>query len=131
MNETRQENTTEPRQAAAGHSSGFLLKGLVGGALIGTAAGVLFAPQISAALRNIRRQLTDTAAGTSDAAAAKYREATTRVGDAVDDLQQKGRAVYGKALSAVVRGAEDVKERATEARSELDQCAAPAARRSS
>ena len=131
MNETRQENTTEPRlEAAAGHSNGFL-KGLVGGALIGTAAGVLFAPQINAALRNIRRQLTDTAAGASDAAAAKYREATTRVGDAVDDLQQKGRAVYGKALSAVVRGAEDVKERATEARSELDQSAAPAARRSS
>ena len=113
-------NTTEPRlEAAAGHSSGFL-KGLVGGALIGTAAGVLFAPQINAALRNIRRQLTDTAAGASDAAAEKYREATTRVGDAVDDLQQKGRAVYGKALSAVVRGAEDVKERATEARSELE-----------
>ncbi len=117
-------------EAAAGHRSRFLT-GLVGGALIGTAAGVLFAPQINAALRNIRRQLTDTAAGASDAAAEKYREATTRVGDAVDDLQQKGRAVYGKALSAVVRGAEDVKERATEARSELDQSAAPAARRSS
>ena len=92
---------TEPRfEAAAGHRSWFLT-GLVGGALIGTAAGVLFAPQINAALRNIRRQLTDAAAGASDAAAETYREATTRVGDAVDDLQQKGRAVYGKALSAV------------------------------
>jgi gas vesicle protein len=118
MNETRHENTTKPRlEAAAGHSSGFLL-GLVGGALMGAAAGVLFAPQISAALRNMRRQLTDTAAGASGAAAEQYREATTRVGDAVDDLQQKGRAVYGKALTAVVRGAEDVRERATEARNE-------------
>ena len=107
------------------------LAGLVGGALIGTAAGVYFAPRINAALRNIRRQVTDTAVGASDVAAEKYREATTRVGDAVDDLQHKGRAVYGKALSAVVRGAEDVKERATDARSELDQSAAPAARRSS
>jgi gas vesicle protein len=131
MDETRHEEIAEPRfEAAAGHRSRFLT-GLVGGALIGTAAGVLFAPQINAALRTIRRQLTDTAAGASDAAAEKYREATTRVGDAVDDLQQKGRAVYGKALSAVVRGAEDVKERATEARSELDQSAAHAAGRSS
>ena len=129
MDETRHEEIAEPRlEAAAGHRSGFLT-GLVGGALIGTAAGVLFAPQINAALRNIRRQLRDTAAGASDAAADKYREATTRVGDAVDDLQQKGRAVYGKALSAVVRGAEDVKERATEAQNELDQSAADAARR--
>jgi gas vesicle protein len=124
MDETITEEIAEPPlEAAAGHRSRFLT-GLVGGALIGTAAGVLFAPQINAALRNIRRQLTDTAVGASDAAAKKYREATTRVGDAVDDLQQKGRAVYGKALSAVVRGAEDVKERATEARSELDQSAA-------
>ena len=131
MDETRHEEIAEPRfEAAAGHRSRFLT-GLVGGALIGTAAGVLFAPQINAALRNIRRQLTDAAAGASDAAAEKYREATTRVGDAVDDLQQKGRAVYGKALSAVVRGAEDVNERATEARSELDQSAAHAAGRSS
>jgi hypothetical protein len=90
---------------------------------------VLFAPEIHAALRNIRRQLRDTAAGASDAAADKYREATTRVGDAVDDLQQKGRAVYGDALSPVVRGAEVVKERATEAQTELDQSAADAARR--
>ena len=127
MHETRHEEIAEPRvEATAGHRSWFLT-GLVGGALIGTAAGVLFAPRINAALRNTRRQLTDAAAGASDAAAETYREATTRVGDAVDDLQQKGRAVYGKALSAVVRGAEDVHERATEARSELAQSAAHAA----
>ena len=130
MNETRQEDTNEPRVEAAGNRSRFL-KGLFSGVLIGTTAGVLFAPQINAALRNIRRQLTDTAAGARDAAAEKYREATTRVGDAVDDLQQKGRGVYGKALSAVVRGAEDIKERATEAQTELDQSPAYAARRSS
>ena len=88
---------------------------------LGPAAGVLFAPQINAALRNIRRQLTETAAGASDAAAVKYRDATTGVGDAVDDLQQKGRAVYGKALSAVVRTAENVRERATDAQVELEQ----------
>jgi gas vesicle protein len=139
MTEARHENTTEPRlEAARGHRGG-PLKSFFGGALIGTAAGVLFAPQLSAALRNLRRQLTDAAAEAGDAAAEGYRQATTRVGDAVDDLQQKGREVYGKALSAVVRGAEDVKERAIEgsesvrqrAQTELDRSATNAARRSS
>jgi len=131
MTETRHENTTEPRlEAATGHSGGFL-KGLFGGALVGTAAGVLFAPQIHAALRNVRRQLTDATADAGDAAAERYREVKTRVGDAVDDLQQKGRGVYGKALTAVVRGAEEIKERATEAQDELDHSDARAARRAS
>ena len=131
MNETRHANATEPRrELAAGHGSGFL-KGVVGGALIGTAAGVLFAPQIRAALRNVQRQLTDVAAGVSDTAAEEYRETTTRVGDAVVDLQQTGRAVYGRGLSAVVRGAEEVKERATEARGELDESPAAATPRRS
>jgi len=75
--------------------------------------------------------LTDATADAGDAAAERYREVKTRVGDAVDDLQQKGRGVYGKALSAVVRGAEEIKERATEAQTELDHCAARAARRAS
>ena len=131
MTETGRENTTEPRLEAASVQSGVFLIGLFGGALIGTAAGVLFASQIHAAVRNLRRQLTDAAAGASDAASARYRAATTQVSDAVDDLQQKGRGVYGKALSAVVRGAEDVKERATQAQTELDQRAANEARRSS
>jgi hypothetical protein len=92
---------------------------------------VLFGFQLKAARRSIRRQLREPAAGASDAAAEKYREATTSAGEPGDDLQQKGRAVYEKALIAVVRGAENFKERATEAGSELDRNAAPAARRSS
>ena len=129
MTETRHESITEPRlEAANGQSGGFLI-GLFGGALIGTAAGILFAPQIKAAVRNIRRQLTDAAAGASDAATAGYRAAATRVGDALDDLQQKGQGVYENTLSAVARGAEDVKERATEAQIELDQTAVHAGRR--
>jgi gas vesicle protein len=131
MTETGHDKTTEPRlEAASGHGGGFLI-GLFGGALIGTAAGVLFASQINAAVRNLRRQLTDAAAGASDAASARYRAATTRAGDAVDDLQQKGRGVDEKALSAVVPGAEDVKEQATEAQIDLDQSAEHAARHSS
>lgn len=77
-----------------------VLAGLFAGALLGTAAGVLFAPQIQAALRNLRRELTDAAADARDT---------------VDDLQEKGRGAYGKALSVVARGAEEVKERVAEA----------------
>jgi len=122
MTDARHGNTTEPSpEAASGYNRGFL-KGVLGGVLIGTVAGVLFAPTMNAALGNLRRRLKDAAAGT-------YRHATTRVGDAVDDLQQKGRGIYGKALSAVARGADDVKERAADAQAELDQSAAQAARR--
>ena len=107
------------------------LKGLFGGALLGTVAGVLFAPQIYAAFKNLRHELTDAVAEAGGAASGAYREATTRAGDAADDLQQTGRGVYGKALSAVIRGAEDVKERATEAQADLEQSAPKPTRRRS
>ena len=130
MTETRYENTTGPtRVPPKDRGSGFMM-GLFGGALIGAAAGVFFAPQVQAALRNLRRQMTDAAADASDAAKERYRDATTQMGDAVDDLQQKGRDVYGNALSVVVRGAEAIQERATAAQTELEQRSADATRRS-
>ena len=97
------------------------MKGLFGGALIGTAVGVLFATEIYAAWRNRQRQLMDGAAKVSAAAAETYRDAASKAGDAVDDLQQKGRGVYGKALSVVVRGAEAVEDRATDAQYDLER----------
>lgn len=107
MTDARHEQMTMlPPEAAGGHR-GSLLRSLVGGALIGTAAGVLFAPRIYAALRTVRRQVTDAAVGAGEGV--------------VDDLRQTGRGVYGKALSIVIRGAEDVRERATEAQAELEQ----------
>lgn len=128
MMERRREGTTDARlEAANGRDIGFL-KGLIGGMLIGTAAGVLLAPQIHAALRSLRRELTDATADARHAATEKYQEATARAGDAVDALQETGRDVYGKALNVVVRGAEDIKARATEAQIELNDRAAHAAR---
>jgi gas vesicle protein len=130
MTERRNENASDPRfEAVKGESSGFM-KGLFGGALLGTAAGVLFAPQMYAALRNLRLQVANAATDVGDAAAKRYRDATTQVGDAVDDLQQKGRGLYGKALSVVVRGAEEVQERATDAQTDLEKREANATRRS-
>jgi len=107
------------------------LTGLLGGALLGTVAGVLFAPQIYAAFRQVRRELTDAVAEAGDAATGAYRDAATRAGEAVDDLHDKGRGAYGKVLSVIIRGAEDVEGQATEAQAELDQSAARAAARRS
>jgi gas vesicle protein len=126
MTEKRLEATNDHGGQAAS-----FLKGLFAGALVGTAAGILFAPQAVAALRSLRRQLTDTAANIGDAAAERYQQASTQVSDAVDDLHEKGRGAYGKVLSAVVRGAQDVKNHATEAQTELDRSAPNASARHS
>lgn len=77
------------------------VKGLFGGALIGAVAGVFFAPEIYAAFKNLRGQLTDAVADGGDVAADTYREAKTRAGDAVGDLQQKGR---GRVRESAERG---------------------------
>jgi hypothetical protein len=66
-----------------------------------------------------------------DAAAERYRQASTQVSDAVDDLHEKGRGAYGKVLSAVARGAQDVKDHATDAQIELDRSAPKASGRHS
>ncbi len=105
------------------------VKGLFGGALIGAVGGVFFAPEIYAAFKNLRGPLADAAADAGDLAADAYREATTRAAGAVGDLQQKGQAAYGKALSVVTRGADEVKERASEAQAELEQSEAKAGSR--
>lgn len=138
MTEKRRETIPEKRHGAAtdaqheaanGHSISFL-KGAFVGTLVGTAVGILFAPHAHAALRSLRRQLTDTAADIGDAAADRYREAGAQVSDAVDDLHEQGREAYGKVLSAVGRGAQDVEHHATETRTELNR-GAPKARRTS
>lgn len=95
--------------------------GLFGGALLGTIAAVLFAPQVYAALAKLRNQMTDSAAGAGDAATGAYREAASRARSAADDVQARGRGAYGDALSAVARGAADVAERASQARANLDE----------
>jgi hypothetical protein len=110
MTETRHDKSAEPGlEAGNGHRSGAFLRGLVGGTLIGAAAGVVCAPHVYAALRRFRRQLLDV----DDAPATRYRHVTAQVGGAFDDLEQKARDVAEHAPSVVARGAGDV-ERATE-----------------
>jgi hypothetical protein len=110
---TTDESTNGPRfEPGRGHSRGFL-KGLFGGVLIGTGAGVLFAPQISAAVRHLRRQLADAAVDTGDTA----------------DFQQKGRGVYERALGVVAPEANAVPERAPAAQPEPARSTLDATRR--
>jgi gas vesicle protein len=103
--------------------------GFFGGALLGAAAGVLFAPQIFAAFKQVRRELADCVTEAGESAAGAYREATVRAGDAAEELTDKGRGAYGKVLSVIIKGAEDVEGRATDALDGLDQSAAVAATR--
>jgi len=134
MNEQRYDTMTEKRLAATnghGGQSVSFLTGLFTGAFVGAAAGILFAPHAYAALRSLRRQVTDTVASVGDTAAEGYRQASTQVSDAVDDLQEKGRGAYGKVLTAVARGAQDVKDYATDAKTELDRSASKASGRHS
>jgi gas vesicle protein len=107
------------------------LTGLFGGALLGTIAGVIFAPQIYAAFKQVRRELADAISDAGDAATGAYREATIRATDAVDDLHDKGRGTYGKVLSVIIKGAEEVEGRATEAQAKVAKSAAKAATRRS
>ena len=84
------------------------MTGLFGGALLGAAAGALFAPQIYAAIKQVRRELADCVSGAGDTSNDAYRDAMARAEDAVDDLRDKGRGAYGKVLSVIIRSAEDV-----------------------
>jgi gas vesicle protein len=107
------------------------MSGLIGGAVLGAAAAALFAPQILAALKQVRRELAECLSEAGDSATVAYRDAAARAGDAADELHDKGRGAYGKVLSVIIRGAEDVEGKAADALDALDQSAAVAATRRS
>jgi gas vesicle protein len=126
MIEARHERTTDARLEDANGPGSSFLRGLVGGVLIGAAAGVLLAPQIQASIRYCRRELTDATADARRDAAGKYHEATARVVTAIDDLQERGRDAFEKALHVVTKDHDDVTSRTTEAQIELDRGVAAA-----
>lgn len=105
--------------------------GLFGGALLGAAAGILFAPQIFAAFKQLRREVSDCLSEAGDSATGAYRDAAARASGAAEDLHDKGRGAYSKVLNGIIRGAEDVEAKATDALDGLDQSAAVAATRRS
>jgi hypothetical protein len=104
---------------------GAVLKGLVGGAVVGAAAGATCAVLVCAAVRLFRRPLTVA----SDSATERCREVTAQPGGALGDLSGVARDVIGNARTVVERGA-GVTEYASAAHPERDRSLAKAARRS-
>lgn len=79
---------------------GFIMGGVVGAGLM-----MLFAPRVAA---EVRQRVTDSARKLGRAASERYQQASTRVGDAVDELTKKGQGVRDEVLEAVASGAQKV-----------------------
>lgn len=88
--------------------------GLLTGAIAGVGLTIWLSPRISA----LARRVTDSAKDLGEQASERYRQATTRVVDAVDELTQKGQDVRDEVAEAVARGAHRVERYATAAKSE-------------
>jgi gas vesicle protein len=81
------------------------LIGLIVGGVAGAGLTMLFAPRAAAELR---KRVTDSARNLGRAASDRYQQASTRVGDAVDELTKKGQDVRDDVLEVVVSGAQKV-----------------------
>ena len=90
--------------------------GLLTGAAVGVALAAWFVPRLAEELR-------ERVAGSAKKSAQEGldhqdQQATTRVGEAVDDLARKGQAIGDEVAGAVARGAHEVERRATAAKSD-------------
>ena len=81
------------------------LIGFIMGGVVGAGLTMLFAPRVAAELR---QRVTDSARHLGRAASERYQQASTRVGDAVDELTKKGQGVRNGVLEAVASGAQKV-----------------------
>jgi len=89
--------------------------GLMAGTLVGAGVAVWFAPRLAAELR---ARLKESAESLRNRASDQYEQASTRVGDAVDELTRKGQGVRDDMADAVARGAREVERFATAAKSD-------------
>ena len=87
---------------------GFLI-GLMTGAAIGAGLTLWLTPRAAA---EARRRATDSARSVRDYASDQYREATTRLAGAVEDLTAAGQGVRDNAADAIVRVAHRVERMA-------------------
>lgn len=81
------------------------LIGFIMGGVVGAGLTMLFAPRVAAELR---QRVTDSARTLGRAASERYQRASTRVGEAVDQLSKKGQGVRDDVLEAVASGAQQV-----------------------
>ena len=93
---------------------GFVI-GLVTGTFVGAALAMWFAPRAGSELR---QQVTDSARSLGQRASEQYRQASTRLGEAVDRLTEQGEGVRDDVAQAVARGAHEVERLATAVRSD-------------
>ena len=82
-----------------------LLIGFIVGSVVGAGLTMLLAPRVAAELR---QRVTTSARNLGRAASERYQQASTRVGDAVDDLTRKGQGVRDEVLEVVASGAQKV-----------------------
>jgi gas vesicle protein len=98
MNGSTHEQTQAPRDY------GFVV-GLLAGTFVGAGLAVWFAPRLAAELR---QRVADSATTLGKEASDRYEKASTRVGEAVDEITQKGQGVRDGVADAVVRGVHEV-----------------------
>ena len=88
---------------------GFVI-GLLAGTVVGAALVMWLTPRSASELRH---RVVESARGVGKRASDQYRQATTRVGEAVDELTRKGQDVRDEVAEAVARGAHEVERFAT------------------
>jgi len=84
--------------------------GLLTGAIAGAGLALWLTPRSAAELR---QRVTDSAKDLQQRASDGYRQASARVGGAVDEIARKGQAVRDDAADVVARGAREVERYAT------------------
>jgi gas vesicle protein len=98
VNAHTQENTQENRDYR-------FVVGLLTGAFVGAGLMMWLAPRTASELR---RRVADSAKDLGSRASEQYQQASTRVGEAVDELTRKGQGVRDDVADAVARGARKV-----------------------
>lgn len=101
-----------PTQEHRNH--GFVI-GLLTGTFVGAGLAFWLAPRVAS---EVRQRLTDSARTLGRRASEQYQQASSRVGDAVDELARKGQDVRDEVADAVVRGAHKVERYATAVKSD-------------
>ena len=93
---------------------GFVI-GLLTGTFVGAGLAMWLAPR---SVWKLRQRITDSAKSLAKRASERYQQANTRVGEAVDELTQKGEGVRDDIAEAVARGAHEVERSATAVKSD-------------
>jgi gas vesicle protein len=93
-----------------GHRDYGFMIGLLTGTFVGAGLAMWFAPRSGSALR---QRMTDSARSLGKRASEQYQQASTRVGEAVDELTRKGQDVRDDVADVVARSAHEVESYAT------------------